>query len=267
MIILKNKKILLLWALFALTQLQADEFRPYRPAIVAIGGTKSAIAALQNEIDKLESEAVGVPSLKEELAQAKAQLAGVKNNLGISYLEQQQAALKAQFDGFAQRFFKTAQVDDNFMYYLLNGKISDLQSNPEITRKLNKILQLKREIAEQLKEGIKDIVELGQQINLMTADDQRGLATIKTQLASIQQRITVQSLSENARSQLEPLQQKINLIQQKINDLLALRFTDDRLNMIARYKNRMRQYQLLLEYLRDPAIIPLTTEEQILATD
>lgn len=243
------------------------EFRPYRPAIVLMGGIKSAIAALDSEINRLESEAVGVPSLKDDLADARAKLAQAKNGLGITALEGQQAALKEQFDGFAQRFFKSSQIENTFLYYSLNERITDILNDPEIKRKLDAIIRLKREIGERITKAIKDINEIGQQINLMTRDDQRGLNAIKTQLAFIQQQLSMKLLSEVAQQQINPIQQKITAIQSKIDEQLALHFTDDRLNLIRQYRNRMRQYELLLDYLRDPSIIPLTTEDKIIAID
>lgn len=253
--------------LVATHSVYADEFRPYRPAVVLIGGIKSAMAALESEIAQLESEAVGVPSLKGDLAQAKQQLAAVKNGLGISPLESQQAALQEQFDGFAQRFFKTAQVDETFMYYALNEKITNIINDPEIKRKLDTIIRLKREIADRITSAVHDINDLGQQINIMTRNDQRGLSAIKTQLAMIQQQLTVRLLSDEAHRQMDPILHTIGDLERRINDLLALRLSEGRLNLIEQYKNRMRQYQLLLEYLRDPSIIPLTTEDKILAID
>jgi len=246
---------------------QGGEFRPYRPAIVLMGGIKSAIAALDSEINRLEGEAVGVPSLKEDLSDAKAKLAQAKNSLGISPLEAQQNSLKGQFDGFAQRFFKDTQIEDTFLYYSLNGQITDILNDPEIKRKLQEIVRLKREIGERITKALKDINELGQQINLMTRNDQRGLNGIKTQLSFIQQQLSVKLLSETTQAQINPLEQKISAIQTKIDEQLALHFTDDRLNLIRQYKNRMRQYELLLDYLRDPSIIPLTTEDKIIAVD
>lgn len=246
---------------------QGGEFRPYRPAIVLMGGIKSAIAALDTEINRLEAEAVGVPTLKDDLAEAKAQLAQAKNNLGIGALEAQQNSLKQQFDGFAQRFFKDTQIEDTFLYYSLNERITDILNDPEIKRKLRAIVNLKREIGERITKALKDINTLGQQINLMTRNDQRGLLAIKTQLAFIQQQLSVKMLSDLAQAQMNPYEQKITAIQGKIDRQLALHFTDDRLNLIRQYKNRMRQYELLLEYLRDPSIIPLTTEDKILAVD
>lgn len=246
---------------------QGGEFRPYRPAIVLMGGIKSAIAALESEITRLESEAVGVPSLKEDLGDAKAKLAQVKNNLGISGLEAQQNALMGQFDGFAQRFFKDTQIEDTFLYYTLNEKFTDILNDPLIKRKLQDIVRLKREIGERISKALKEINELGQQINLMTRNDQRGLNGIKTQLAFIQQQLSIKLLSETTQAQMSPFEQKINALQGKIDEQLALHFTDDRLNLIRQYKHRMRQYELLLDYLRDPSIIPLTTEDKIIAVD
>lgn len=246
---------------------QGGEFRPYRPAIVLMGGIKSAIAALDSEITRLESEAVGVPSLKEDLGDAKAKLAQVKNNLGITGLEAQQNALMGQFDGFAQRFFKDTQIEDTFLYYTLNEKFTDILNDPLIKRKLQDIVRLKREIGERISKALKEINELGQQINLMTRNDQRGLNGIKTQLAFIQQQLSIKLLSETTQAQMSPFEQKINALQGKIDEQLALHFTDDRLNLIRQYKHRMRQYELLLDYLRDPSIIPLTTEDKIIAVD
>ena len=246
---------------------QGGEFRPYRPAIVLMGGLKAAIAALDSEINNLESEAVGVPSLKQDLAAAKAQLAQAKNNLGITPLEAQQNALKQQFDGFAQRFFKDTQIEDTFLYYSLNDKITSILNDPEINRKLQDIVRLKREIGERITNAIKDINGVGAQINLMTRSDQRGLNGIKTQLAFIQQQLSVKLLSETAQAQLNPIEQKISAIQTKIDQQLALHFTDDRLNLIRQYKNRMRVYELLLDYLRDPSLIPLITEDKIIGVE
>lgn len=246
---------------------RGGEFRPYRPGIVLIGGIKSALAVLDHEIESMESEVVGVSTLKQELAAAKRQLAQVKNSLGITPLELQQNALKQQFDGFAQRFFKDSQLGETFLYYSLNEKITNIINDPVIKRKLHEILHLKLEIGERLGNALKEIKDIGRQINIMTRDDQRGLNTIRTQLTFLEQQIAAKTLSDQAQALIAPIQQRINAIQTEIDELLARRQSDTRINLIQQYKNRMKQYELLLDYLRDPAAIPLATEEKILAID
>lgn len=270
------------------------EFRPFRPGVVLIGGIESAIAELKHQNDVLESEAVGVPSLKEELAKAQEDLAHVKNDLGIAILEMQIAGLKAKFDGFAQRFFKTAQTDGVYFYNTLNEKIADIFNDPEIARRLGAIIGLRRDIAElqekkasqaeidaklttatRMRQEIDErttialqaIKDLGQQINLMTIGDQRGLNTIKNQINMIEQQLQMKLSSQEVQDKLKPYGQKVADIQQKINNLLALSFTEARLNLIAQNNNKIRQYELLLEYLRDPAAITSITTSKILGKD
>jgi len=253
--------------LFITNHAEVPEFRPFRPGVVLIGGIKAAIAGLEHEINRLESEAVGVPTLKEKLGQQNQELANIKNSLGISYLEAQQQSLKGQFDGFAQRFFETAQIDGIFLYNSVSEKIALVINDPEVLQKIRTITRLKREVRDRLTTVVGEVNELGQQINIMTRDNQRGLNTIKSQLAMIQQQLSIKLLSQEAHRQMDPVVEKISDTQQKIDGLLSLRFTDDRLNLIQIYRNRIQQYQLLLDYLRDPSVIPLTTEDKILKFD
>lgn len=281
--ILKNKRILKLsvlgLALVTGNQIYAGEVAeevteiqeaqpvttpPYRPAIIFQGGVKSAISALKNQIEQLESEAVGVPTLKEQLDATNRQLLAVKNKLGLAALEAQTSTLKNQFDTFAQRFFKTAQTADTFLYFTLNEKITDLLDNPDIKRKLYAIIRLKQEIGEIMGNVLNEIKQLGSQINTMTQNDQRGLSALKRQLTMAENQFELGLSSDEARQKIGPLEQKVREVNEKIDYLLALRFTEDKLMLIERYKNRMRQYQIILDYLRDPSLIPLTTQEQVI---
>ncbi len=239
----------------------------FRPAAIMIGGIKSATDALNQEIDRLQNEAVGVPTLKEDLAALEQKLATVKAKLGVSPIEQQIANLNDQLDQYAQQLFKAAQLDNNYLYYTLNEKITDLLSDPRIVRKIQQIIGIKQEIAEIMTETLGNIKTLGNQINALTREDQKAMAALRIQKINLEKQRDAILNSTQAEEQIEPITQKISDIQYKIDQLLALRFTEDRINLIESYKNRMRQYQLMLDFLRDPDLIPLTTEEKVIAIE
>ncbi len=268
-----------------------EEFRPFRPGVALIAGIKGSIAQLTNEISKMEYEAVGVPTLKDDLAKAHQDLANIKTKLGISFLEMQILALENQFDGFALRFFKTAQVDGVFLYNSLAEKISNIYNNPDIKQRVESIIRLQHEVATARSNGaqdtslqvnidriarykneiqqrvelaIGDIRQLGIQINIMTRDDQRGLNTIKNQISMVKQQLNAKLSNEAIKTQLAPFEQKIDTIHQHMNALLDLKFTDDRLILIEKYKNKIQQYDLLLHFLRDPSSIQNVTASEIL---
>lgn len=237
----------------------------YRPAAILIGGIKSAIDALQKEIERLQNEAVGVPTLNEQLTSQNQKLDQTKNSLGISPIEQQLASLNDQLDQYAQQFFKDAQADDTFLYYTLNGKITDLVQDPRIVRKVQQILQIKQEIADIITQSLNEIKTLGNQINQLTVADQKTASALRMQKINFEKQLESMMSSAQAQEKIQPIKEEIRNIQDKIDQTLALRFTEDRINLIENYKNRMRQYQLLLNFLRNPENIPLITKEQVIA--
>jgi hypothetical protein len=241
--------------------------QPFRPAAIMIGGIKSATDALRQEIDQLQNEAVGVPTLKEDLVLQQQKLASLKAKLGISPIEEQIEALQDQFDQYAQQFFKSAQSDNSYLYYSLNAKVTDLVSDPRIVQRIRQILQIKQEIAQIMIAALNEIKSLGNQINGLTREDQKEMSALRIQKINLEKQRDAILNSASAQEQIEPITRKINDLQSQINQLLALRFTEDRINLIESYKNRMRQYQLMLDFLRNPASIPLTTEEKVIAIE
>lgn len=270
---------------------QIPEFRPFRPGVSLIAGIKATIAQINREIDGIEYEAVGIPTLKDDLARANRELSQAKTRLGIAFLEMQIAALENQFDGFALRFFKSAQVDGVFLYNSLMEKIGALYNNPQIQNKILALIRMQYEVAQKKAQGIKknamqieldriarykqeiikiaqkslgDIIQLGEQINIMTLDDQRGLKTIKKQIDLIKKQLDLLLENQSIKSKLEPYEKKVKKINKEISNLLAMRFTDDRLIKIENERNRMQQYKLLLEFLRNPASIQEVTAQKLL---
>lgn len=223
------------------------------------------IKSYSDEITAIKNVAGGIEQ-KKELAKIKDEIKRLKDSAGITKLKEQlENEFQPQIDKIAAEIYVSA-IDPKTkqdLFKNLNQLLLDIKNDAIINEKVQKIIQLRQEISDRVQSKIGPIQKLGKNIDEVTKDLQLQLNKIKNDMLAVQQAVKTIQFSKDYVEKLAPLRRKQVELQQAIANQLA-RLPGQQRNKIQSLENAINRFKLIQEYLRNPDIIQLTTEEEIL---
>ena len=254
-----------------------DEEREKLRAELIVKQTLSNIYSLEQQILLLKEGAFGVPDLLREIEKLQKELGEEKENLkekkglDIQAAETQQMEILTQMNEAATQIYAKAKpTGEKNLYADVNRLLSEVYDNDMVKDRMKKIIGYTREISQIIEKQLEKIKILGDKINGMTPEEQKGTQGLKNQLLEAKAQLGQLLLSlpkdEDKEPKEIPRYEKIETKIFSLQDAIQGKLSDlpqSSQDTIRRIQNSINRLTLMLEYLRDPDKIKVTTPEEV----
>ncbi len=237
-----------------------------------ISNIQRSIQSYEQEIENIKRQA-RIFDIKKDMAKVQKEIDDFEKKYKIpdkKYkipdIKTRKLTAEIQRDIQAINVYSSAVTQAGNLFAELNSVIYEIYNDPGVKIKLNKILQLQREVKDRIRKKVDEMQKVGRDIDQVTIDAQKQLKTTLAALLPVEQELKLIYLSPEVDEKIKPLKNEMIELQEKMNKAID-RLPTSLKNQIERLKNAIRRLEIVLEYIRNPELIQAASEDQVLGIE
>lgn len=238
-------------------------------ASLALEHLAESISFYDAQVEEIKQSAEGIYSLIAANNEIISRINAVKKAHGILNTEQQIANLQKQINTAANNIYSHAidSSDKVNFFKKINNIINEINNDALVQSNFSAIQQLELEVTRHIQKDVDSIRKIGVMIDVYTKDqEQKKLQQLSSQLNMLNAQLMTLRMTPDAESKLIPLEKQLQNYQSLIDDQISLQPIAMQ-TQIRTYKDAIKRYQLLLEYMRYPTKAATATEDEVALFD